>query len=132
MRLAQLTWGLILSVVWMSASSQVSDIAVDDTDYGKVGYAHITGVIDRMRHRYLGRVIDDASEFELDTLIVHIDTDGGEVLHAREMFKRVLDQKREGMKMIAFVDFRAISAGGDDHLRARRKFTSQKRRPSAT
>ena len=27
------------------------------------------------------------------------------------MFKRVLDQKREGMRMVAFVDFRAISAG---------------------
>ena len=79
--------------------------------YGKVGYAHITGVIDRMRHRYLDRVIDDANELDLDTLIMHIDTDGGEVLHAREMFKRVLDQKREGMRMIAFVDFRAISAG---------------------
>ena len=81
------------------------------TDYGKVGYAHMTGVIDRMRHRYLDRVIEDSRAQDLDTVILHIDTDGGEVSHAREMFKQVLDQTREGIRMIAYVDFRAISAG---------------------
>ena len=77
----------------------------------RVGYAHLGGTIDRLRHRYLDRVIDDARERGLGTLIVHIDTDGGEVSHAREMFKRVIDQAREGPRMIAYVDFRAISAG---------------------
>ena len=80
-------------------------------DTGGVGYAHLGGTIDRLRHRYLDRVVDDARERDLDTLIVHIDTDGGEVSHAREMFKRVIDQAREGPRMIAYVDFRAISAG---------------------
>ena len=42
---------------------------------------------------------------------MHIDTDGGEVSHAREMFKKVIDQRHEGLRMIAYVDFRAISAG---------------------
>ena len=78
---------------------------------GGVGYAHLSGTIDRLRHRYLDRAIDDAREQGLDTVIVHIDTDGGEVSHAREMFKKVIDQPREGLRMIAYVDFRAISAG---------------------
>ena len=77
----------------------------------RVGYAHLNGTIDRLRHRYLDRAIDDARDQGLDTLIVHIDTDGGEVSHAREMFKKVIDQPREGLRMIAYVDFRAISAG---------------------
>ena len=77
----------------------------------RVGYAHLTGTIDRLRHRYLDRAIDDAKAQGLDTLIVHIDTDGGEVSHAREMFKKVIDQPREGLRTIAYVDFRAISAG---------------------
>ena len=76
-----------------------------------MGYAHLSGTIDRLRHRYLDRAIDDAREQGLDTLVMHIDTDGGEVSHAREMFKKVIDQPREGLRMIAYVDFRAISAG---------------------
>ena len=82
-----------------------------ETEPAGVGYAHLSGTIDRLRHRYLDRAIDDAHELGLDTLIVHIDTDGGEVSHAREMFKKVIDQPREGLRMIAYVDFRAISAG---------------------
>ena len=80
-------------------------------DYGRVGYASLTGPIDRLRQRYLERVVDAAREAELDTLVLHIDTDGGKVSNAREMFKKVVEQKRDGPRMIAFVDFRAISAG---------------------
>jgi membrane-bound serine protease (ClpP class) len=79
--------------------------------YGNVGFASLTGPIDRLRHRYLDRVIERARALKLDTVIMHIDTDGGEVGHAREMFKSVIDQARDGPRMIAFVDFRAISAG---------------------
>ena len=57
------------------------------------------------------RVVDAAREAELDTLVLHIDTDGGKVSNARETFKKVVEQKRDGPRMIAFVDFRAISAG---------------------
>ena len=81
------------------------------TEVGAVGYVHITGVIDRMRHRYLERSIESARDKGIDTLIVHIDTDGGEVFYARQMLKLVLDQASEQRRMIAFVDFRAISAG---------------------
>ena len=81
------------------------------SDYGRVGYAHIAGEIDRMQSRYLKRVIDQAHAADLDTLIVHIDTDGGEVFVARDMFKTILDQSAKGLRMIALVDYRAISAG---------------------
>ena len=81
------------------------------TDYGRTGYLSVTGPIDRLRKRYLSRVIEEARAEKLDTLVVHIDTDGGTVFDARDMFKQVLDQDRDGPRMVALVDYRAISAG---------------------
>lgn len=81
------------------------------SDYGTVAYARIDGPIDRIRRAYLERVIEQARARGVDTLVVHIDTDGGEVFSAREMFKLVLDQAHDGPRMIAYVDYRAISAG---------------------
>ena len=80
-------------------------------DYGTVGYVEIDDIIDRYSDRYLARVIERAQDEGVDTLLVRIDTDGGEVLHARAMFKRILDLEAEGIRTVAFVDFRAISAG---------------------
>ena len=94
-----------------SQASSRADAEAAEVDYGRVGYAHISGVIDRMRYRYLQRVIDAAQKEQVDTLIVHIDTDGGEVFYARAMLKLLLDQARTDLRMIAFIDFRAISAG---------------------
>ena len=99
---------LVAMVVSGATTGQTETV---ESAYGSVGYAHITGPIDRMRHRYLERVVQVAREQSLDTVILHIDTDGGEVSHAREMFKVVIDQMRDGPRMIAYVDFRAISAG---------------------
>ena len=95
----------------ITASDSSTEPAASGAPVGKVGAASLTGPIDRLSHRYLDRIIDRAHELELDTLVLHIDTDGGEVSHAREMFKRVVSQAKDGPKMIAFVDFRAISAG---------------------
>ena len=80
-------------------------------DYGAVGYVEIDDVIDRFQDRYLARVIERARIEGIDTLLVRIDTDGGEVHHARTMFKRILDLEAAGIRTVAFVDFRAISAG---------------------
>ena len=80
-------------------------------DYGAVGYAEIDDVIDRFQDRYLERVIEGARAAGVDTLLIRIDTDGGEVHYARAMFKRILDLEAAGIRTIAFVDFRAISAG---------------------
>jgi membrane-bound serine protease (ClpP class) len=80
-------------------------------NYGDVGYVSVSGPIDRLRKRYLSRVIDQARESKLDTLVVHINTDGGTVFDARDMFKKVLDQDKDGPRMVALVDYRAISAG---------------------
>ncbi len=80
-------------------------------DYGTVGYVEIDDIIDRFSDRYLARVIERAQAEGVDTLLVRIDTDGGEVLHARAMFKRILDLEAEGIRTVAVVDFRAISAG---------------------
>ena len=81
------------------------------TDYGTVGYVEIDDIIDRFQNRYLARVIELARAENIDTLLVRIDTDGGEVHHARTMFKRILDLEAAGIRTVAFIDFRAISAG---------------------
>ncbi len=79
--------------------------------YGTVGYVEIDDMIDRFSDRYLARVIERTRDEDVDTLLVRIDTDGGEVLHARSMFKRILDLEADGIRTVAFIDFRAISAG---------------------
>ncbi len=81
------------------------------TDHGVVGYMEIDDVIDRFSDRYLARAIEQAKAEDIDTLLVRIDTDGGTVHHARSMFKRILDLEAEGIRTVAFIDFRAISAG---------------------
>ena len=93
--------------VWPAAAEP----APAATDYGTVGYAEIDDVIDRFQDRYLARVVEQARAGDVDTLLVRIDTDGGEVHHARTMFKRILDLEADGIRTVAFVDFRAISAG---------------------
>ena len=81
------------------------------TDHGVVGYMEIDDVIDRFSDRYLARAIEQAKAEDIDTLLVRIDTDGGTVHHARSMFKRILDLEAQGIRTVAFIDFRAISAG---------------------
>ena len=111
--------------------------AADDPDgtpsAGGAGYIRIEGAIDRLQSRYLTRALDDARAAGLSTIVVHLDTDGGQVHYAREMFKTILDsranpagddpdaaernaaisEEADGSlpRMIAFVDFRALSAG---------------------
>ena len=117
---------------------------------GPVGYVRIEGAIDRLQSRYLARALADARAAGLGAIVVHLDTDGGQVHYAREMFKAVLHPGKapaaipapapgpastpapaSGTKppaaasdgpdpepatggsprMIAFIDFRALSAG---------------------
>ena len=100
--------GLLLSAAGTAHAAGPTPAAAD---YGTVGYIQIDDIIDRFSDRYLARVIERARAEDVDTLLVRIDTDGGEVLHARSMFKRILDLEADGIRTVAFVDFRAISAG---------------------
>ena len=104
----RLACGLLLGAAGAAHAAGPSPAAAD---YGAVGYVEIDDVIDRFSDRYLARVIERARAENVDTLLVRIDTDGGEVLHARSMFKRVLDLEATGIRTVAFIDFRAISAG---------------------
>ena len=81
------------------------------SSYERVAYILIDGPIDRHRHRYFTNRVEEARQAGVDAVIVHINTDGGSVGYAREMLKTALDQKDDGPEMIAYVDFRAISAG---------------------
>ena len=106
--LRRLVGALLLAAAW---AAHAAGPTPDAADYGTVGYVEIDDIIDRFSDRYLARVIERAQDEGVDTLLVRIDTDGGEVLHARAMFKRILDLEAEGIRTVAFVDFRAISAG---------------------
>ena len=107
----------------------------------RVGYVRIEGAIDRLQSRYLARALADARAAGLGTVVLHLDTDGGQVHYAREMFRAVLASGKapagrepasaapggesetgatdqgpdtadpDALRMIAFVDFRALSAG---------------------
>ncbi len=94
-----------------AAAAAAGDEMPDAPDHGVVGYIEIDDVIDRFSDRYLARAIEQAQAGGVDTLLVRIDTDGGAVHDARSMFKRILDLKADGIRTIAFIDFRAISAG---------------------
>ena len=78
------------------------------------GYILIDGPIDRQRERYFKRALQAAKEQELARIIVHINTDGGEVFTARDMLKKKtieLNTDKGDPELIAYVDYRAISAG---------------------
>ena len=100
--------GLVLAAAY---TAQALGPTPASAQYGTVGYVEIDDVIDRYQDRYLARVIEKAKAEDIDTLLVRIDTDGGEVHHARIMFKRILDLEAAGIRTVAFIDFRAISAG---------------------
>ena len=97
---------LLLALIPAATPTQAQSVTE-----AQVGYIHIQGMINRPRFLYLQRALQQAQEQGLDTVIVHIDTDGGELQYGREMLKLILDQPREGLRTIAFVDYRAISAG---------------------
>ena len=107
--LRRLACGVVLAGAWTAAPA--AGPTPGATDYGTVGYVEIDDIIDRFSDRYLARVIEQAKAEDIDTLLVRIDTDGGEVHHARTMFKRILDLEADGIRTVAFIDFRAISAG---------------------
>ena len=105
---ARVACGLVLAAAY---TAQALGPTPAPTQYGTVGYVEIDDIIDRYQDRYLARVIEKAKAEDIDTLLVRIDTDGGEVHHARIMFKRILDLEAAGIRTVAFIDFRAISAG---------------------
>ena len=105
---ARVACGLVLAAAY---TAQALGPTPASTQYGTVGYVEIDDIIDRYQDRYLARVIEKAKAEDIDTLLVRIDTDGGEVHHARIMFKRILDLEAAGIRTVAFIDFRAISAG---------------------
>ena len=128
---------LVLATLGAGGAGEPPDGAAAAPSPGPVGYVRIEGVIDRLQSRYLARALADARAAGLRTVVVHLDTDGGQVHYAREMFKAVLhpgkgpdtgasdaaapaaasdgaDAERatgSPFHMIAFIDFRALSAG---------------------
>ena len=114
---------LALAALGAGRADEPPEGAADAAPPGPVGYVRIEGVIDRLQSRYLARALADARDAGLRTIVVHLDTDGGQVNYAREMFKAVLHPGTDSAgggpdtgdpdapHMIAFVDFRALSAG---------------------
>ena len=128
---------LVLATLGAGRAGEPPDGAEVAPSSGPAGYVRIEGVIDRLQSRYLARALADARAAGLRTVVVHLDTDGGQVHYAREMFKAVLHpgegpdagasdaaspaaasdgadvERARGSPFhtIAFIDFRALSAG---------------------
>ena len=132
---------LALAALGAGRAGDPPDGAADAAPTDRVGYVRIEGVIDRLQSRYLARALADARAAGLGTVVLHLDTDGGQVHYAREMFRAVLASGKapasrepasaapggesetgateqgsdtadpDAPRMIAFVDFRALSAG---------------------
>ncbi len=129
----------VLAAALAAIGNVGGETRADASSPGQAGYIRIEGVIDRLQSRYLARALADARTAGLRTIVLHLDTDGGQVHYAREMFKAVLEPWKEAAggeldpsgpaadpegadgtpepeaarspRMIAFVDFRALSAG---------------------
>ena len=133
--------GLALAALGAGRAGEPTMDTAGASSASPVGYVRVEGVIDRLQSRYLARALADARAAGLRTIVLHLDTDGGQVHYAREMFRAVLASGKapagsepasaapggesetgatdEGAgagdpdlpRMIAFVDFRALSAG---------------------
>ena len=103
---------ILLIFAQLAITVHAADAPTDPAlDYGQVAYIPIDGPIDRVRLQLLKRALARADEQSVDTLVVGINTDGGDVFYAREMLKLILDQPQKGRRTIALVEYRAISAG---------------------
>ena len=129
--------GLAFAALGAERAGEPAAGAAATSPAGPAGYIRIEGVIDRLQSRYLARALADARAAGLRTIVLHLDTDGGQVHYAREMFRAVLNFGKDAAggaldpaapatapagaggepvavhapRMIAFVDFRALSAG---------------------
>lgn len=106
-------------LAWLPAVSSTPDLTADTASAAGdspsatpvVAYAHIDGPIDQFQEDYFRRAIEQAKEVGATTLVTHITTDGGTLLNGRAMMQLALDQRDEGLRLVAFVDRHAISAG---------------------
>ena len=99
MRVRGGAWGaafLAAAALAAGAGGGAEDGAAGPPAAKRTGYVHVGGIIDRLQARYLARALAEARAAGLDTLVVHLDTDGGEVRYAREMFKDVLNPRGAG------------------------------------
>ncbi len=79
--------------------------------YGVVARITIEGMIDKYVMAYLERALAEARDRGADTVLTVIESDGGLLFAGREMMKQVLDAANDhGLRMIAYVDYKAISA----------------------
>lgn len=133
--------GLALAALGAGRADEPTMDTAGASSASPVGYIRVEGVIDRLQSRYLARALAEARAAGLGTVVLHLDTDGGQVHYAREMFRAVLASGKaaagrepasaaaggesesgateqgsdttdpDAPRMIAFVDFRALSAG---------------------
>lgn len=77
---------------------------------GSVAYIKIDGAIEPGRAEYFKQSLERAKQAKVATVVVHLTTDGGLVRSGEDMLKAALNAP-EGMRLVAYVDNRAYSAG---------------------
>lgn len=94
------------------AAEDSTDTVAEEAATPKVAVIRIAEMIDEWQARYVNRAIDDAIAQDVDYIVAHIDTYGGRVDSAEQIFSRLLSLNGpEDPRCIAFIDLKAISAG---------------------
>lgn len=101
---------MLLLALWLPVAA-VDGTVPSATRSGPTVYIPVDGMIEPHLARYIERALDEAESASASTVILHIDTDGGRVDSAREILDRLLRVPADGPRLIAWIHFRAISAG---------------------
>lgn len=101
---------LLILALWLPLAAADGTVASASRS-GLTVYIPINGMIEPHLARYVERALDAAESASASTVVLHIDTDGGRVDSAREILDRLLRVPANGPRLIAWIHFRAISAG---------------------
>jgi len=101
---------LLILALWLPLAAADGTVASASRS-GLTVYIPIDGMIEPHLARYVERALDAAESASASTVVLHIDTDGGRVDSAREILDRLLRVPANGPRLIAWIHFRAISAG---------------------
>ena len=95
-----------------STATEPTATSEAETKKPRVAFLHINEMIDPWQARYVQRAVDDAIANKVDYIITHIDTNGGRLDSALEIFNTFLNIDGEDKpRCIAFIDQKAYSAG---------------------
>ncbi|MBA3938502.1 MAG: hypothetical protein H0X38_13670 [Planctomycetes bacterium] len=77
----------------------------------RVAYIPIDGEINELRASYFKHAVDQAVAAKVDTVVVHLTTNGGTLGGGSDMMSMAMSVPKPGPRMVAFIDHHSYSAG---------------------